>query len=137
MLSYCYSAPCIGASFNFEKYFGWTNHMDYLRCLEKRYTDRCETIDIGNSVEGRSLKVIKISSPSSNGKVKPAIWIDGGIHAREWISHSSVQYLIYELVEKYDNIKNREIIDGFDVYVLPIMNPDGSVFTVIYYQFHG
>ena len=75
MLSYPYSAPCTGASFDFEKYFGWTNHMDYLRCLEKRYADRCETIDIGNSVEGRSLKVIKISSPSSNGKVKPAIWI--------------------------------------------------------------
>ena len=137
MLSYCYSAPCIGASFNFEKYFGWTNHMDYLRCLEKRYADRCETIDIGNSVEGRSLKVIKISSPSSNDKVKPAIWIDGGIHAREWISHSSVEYLIYELVENYDKIKNREILDAFDVYVLPIMNPDGSVFTVISYQFHG
>ena len=111
--------------------------MDYLRCLEKRYADRCETIDIGNSVEGRSLKVIKISSPSSNGKVKPAIWIDGGIHAREWISHSSVQYLIYEMVENYDKIKNREIVDAFDVYVLPIMNPDGSVFTVISYQFYS
>ena len=131
------SAPCTGISFNFQNYFGWTKHMDYLRCLEKRYADRCQTIDIGNSVEGRSLNVMKISSPSSNGKVKPAIWIDGGIHAREWISPSSVQYLIYELVENYDKIKNREIVDAFDVYVLPIMNPDGSVFTVISYQFHG
>ena len=111
--------------------------MDYLRCLEKRYSDRCQTIDIGNSIEGRTLKVIKISSPSASGIVKPAIWIDGGIHAREWISPSSVQYLIYELVENYDKIKNREIVDAFDVYVLPIMNPDGSVFTGISYPFHG
>ena len=88
-------------------------------------------------MEGRSLNVMKISSPSSNGKVKPAIWIDGGIHAREWISPSSVQYLIYELVENYDKIKNREIVDSFDVFVLPIMNPDGSVFTGISYPFHG
>lgn len=28
------------------------------------------------------------------GKVKPAVWIDGGIHAREWIAVSTVVNLI-------------------------------------------
>ena len=130
------SVSCTGVSFNFDNYFGWASHMDYLRCLEKTYSDRCRTIDIGNSVEGRTLKVIKISSPPAKGIVRPAIWIDGGIHAREWISPSSVQYLIHELVENYDKIKIREIVDRFDIYVLPIMNPDGSVFTLIYYLWY-
>ena len=29
----------------------------------------------------------------------PALWIDGGIHAREWISPASAMYLLMELVE--------------------------------------
>ena len=99
--------------------------MDYLECLKQRYSDRCEIIDIGKSVEGRSIKVIKIHQPSSNGQVKPAIWIDGGIHAREWISHSSVEYFVYQLVEKLNLPQNKRMVNNFDIYVAPILNPDG------------
>ena len=66
--------------------------MDFLSCLATRYTDRVKLLDIGSSVEGRALKVIKIGKPSSDGSAKPAIWIDGGIHAREWISPAAVEY---------------------------------------------
>ena len=101
--------------------------MDYLECLTAKYSEMCGIIDIGNSVEGRSIKVIKISRPSSNGEMKPAIWIDGGIHAREWISPSSVEYFVYQLVEKSDLHENKMMVDNFDIYVAPILNPDGYV----------
>ena len=111
--------------------------MDYLQCLASRYSDNCETIDIGNSTEGRPIKVIKISSPSLDGSVKPAIWIDGGIHAREWISPSSVEYLVYQLVENFQLPQNKRMVDNFDIYVLPIMNPDGLVlFVHIYFIYN-
>ena len=105
--------------------------MDYLTCLATRYSDRAQVFDIGVSVEGRALKVIKIGKPSSNGSAKPAIWIDGGIHAREWISPSSVEYVIQQFVENYDASGNSNFVDNFDIYVLPILNPDGYVFNVI------
>ena len=101
--------------------------MDYLECLETKYSEICEIIDIGNSVESRSIKVIKVSRPSSNGEIKPAIWIDGGIHAREWISPSSVEYFVYQLVEKSYLKENKRMVDNFDIYVAPILNPDGYV----------
>ena len=121
------SGTCIDSKFNFEKYFGWKSHMDYLDCLTAKYSEICEIIDIGNSVEGRSIKVIKVSQPSSDGAIKPAIWIDGGIHAREWISPSSVEYFVYQLVEKSDRQENKRMIDNFDIFVAPILNPDGYV----------
>ena len=121
------TGSCVGSSLNFNDYFGWQNHMDYLECLQRRYSDRCETIDIGNSVEGRAIKVIKISQPSTNNKTKPAIWIDGGIHAREWISPSSVEYFVYQLVENFKLPENKKMVDNFDIYVAPILNPDGYV----------
>ena len=101
--------------------------MDYLNCLASRYSDRCQTIDIGNSVEGRALKVLKIGRPRSNGQGKQAVWIDGGIHAREWISPASVEYIIHELVENFDSPENKRLVENLDIYVLPILNPDGYV----------
>ena len=97
--------------------------MDYLNCLVNKYSDRAKTIDIGRSVEGRALKVIKIGR--SNGRSKPAIWVDGGIHAREWISPASVEYIVHQLVEKSNSGKLKQFVDNFDIYVLPILNPDG------------
>lgn len=47
---------------------------------------------IGKSFEGRDLKIIKISNGASNGKRK--IWIDAGLHAREWIGPSTAMYFI-------------------------------------------
>ena len=40
--------------------------------------------DIGLTHENRKMKVIKVCKGGC-GK-KPAMWIDGGMHAREWIT---------------------------------------------------
>ncbi|KAI4490870.1 hypothetical protein M0804_003814 [Polistes exclamans] len=91
----------------------------YLDFLAQTYPDVCSVMNIGNSAEGRPLKVLRIS----NGKAGvPALWIDGGIHAREWISPAAVTYIIDYLVE------NSESLDA-DYYILPVANPDGYEYT--------
>lgn len=62
-------------------------------------------------------QVIRISNGKPNA---PALWIDGGIHAREWISPAAVTYIINHLVENSDNLEA-------DYYILPVANPDGYV----------
>ena len=121
------SEPCMNSVFRygFQHYYGYKDHMRYLYCLEKIYPDRARVIDIGKSIEKRSLKVLKIGKTSHNGMKKKAIWIDGGIHAREWISPATVQYLSYRLVEKYGVGIDKNLVDHFDFYILPILNPDG------------
>ncbi|KAJ1355644.1 hypothetical protein KIN20_013137 [Parelaphostrongylus tenuis] len=69
------------------------------------------------------------------GKEKPgnisskdivAFWIDGGIHAREWIAPSTAMYFIHELFNGYKSDPSvRKILIYMDFYILPIMNPDG------------
>ena len=105
--------------------------MDYLQRLANSYNNIAKIEDIGKSVEGRELRVIKIGTNHSNGSKKPGIWIDGGIHAREWISPASVEYLVHQLVEKCDLPENKNLVENFDLYILPIMNPDGYAFFIL------
>ena len=39
-------------------------------------------IRIGKSSEGKDLFLLKVGMPSPRGVTKPAVWIDGGVHAR-------------------------------------------------------
>jgi carboxypeptidase A4 len=64
---------------------------------------------------GGTTQVLRISKGVDNA---PALWIDGGIHAREWISPAVVTYLIDYLVEHSEQLEA-------DYYVLPVVNPDG------------
>ena len=45
--------------------------------LPQQYPELVSILTIGQSFEGRPLRVIKISN-SKNNESKPAVWIDGG-----------------------------------------------------------
>lgn len=47
-----------------------------------------------------------------------------GIHAREWIGHAVATYIINDLLNGNDT-EVAKILDDFDVFVCPVLNPDG------------
>jgi len=80
---------------------------------------------IGTSSEGRQLKMIKISTnPARNN---PVIMIDGGIHAREWISPAVGTYIVGKLMSLHE--EDRDLVNNVDWWILPVLNPDGYAFT--------
>ncbi|KAG8225683.1 hypothetical protein J437_LFUL001715 [Ladona fulva] len=98
--------------------------MDY---LAHTYKEICETVVIGTSTEGRPLKLMKIST---GGETKPAIWIDGGLHGREWISPATVTYILLQLVEFRE--KHANLLEKLDWYILPVANPDGYEYSHVH-----
>ena len=54
---------------------------------------------------------------------KPAMWIDSGIHAREWIAPATGTWMLNELVE--NDAKHHDLTNKLDWYILPSHNPDG------------
>ena len=49
----------------------------------------------------------QIGKPRADNSEKPAVWIDAGIHAREWIAPATLIYTIYK-VKSNNAIKSRE-----------------------------
>ncbi|EFX63163.1 hypothetical protein DAPPUDRAFT_67309 [Daphnia pulex] len=99
----------------------------YMNYLAVTYPSLVSLIDIGMSYEKRPLHVLRISNSSSPG-TKPAIWIDGGIHAREWIAPAVASYFIQQLVEVPANAK---LLTNVDWYIMPVMNPDGYEYSFV------
>lgn len=100
--------------------------------LASKNPEIASTFSIGKSSDGNDLKVIKIGS-KTNSTSKRSIWIDGGIHAREWISPSTVTYVASSLIEDYEeNGEGKSLVDDFDWYLLPVSNPDGYEYSHTY-----
>jgi len=87
-------------------------------------------INIGKSYLGEDLRVLKMSGSPNGCAKKPKIWIDSGIHAREWISITTGMYLLDRLLEENSTDATvRALRNAYDFYFLPIVNPDGYIYT--------
>lgn len=87
---------------------------------------------IGRSqAEGRDIEAYTISAgPAADGGAKPAVFFTGMCHAREWISPMTVLYMMDRLLDGYgSDAAITAALDGVDVMVVPISNPDGYVFS--------
>uniref|UniRef100_A0A182KB79 Zinc carboxypeptidase A 1 n=1 Tax=Anopheles christyi TaxID=43041 RepID=A0A182KB79_9DIPT len=107
-----------GHYFQLETIYAW---MDM---LAERYPDAVSTLEVGQSYEGRPIKGVKLSRRPDN----KAIVVEGGIHAREWISPATATFLLHELITSEEPTV-RELGTAYDWYFFPIVNPDGYRFT--------
>ena len=103
--------------------------MTFLRDLQAGYTGNSEIITSGSSVQGRVITGIHIWGSGGKGS-KPAVLIHGTVHAREWITTMTTEYFAWQLLTKYASDANiKAVVDKFDFYIMPIVNPDGFVYT--------
>ncbi|CAB3381382.1 Hypothetical predicted protein [Cloeon dipterum] len=111
------------------KVANWENFMtldeinQYMDEVVANYSNIVSELEIGTTTEGRATRVLHIST----GPGKPAIFINGAIHAREWIGPPVAMYAINQLTEFYD--QNSAILNSVDFYIAPVVNPDGYVFS--------
>ncbi|CAH0563476.1 unnamed protein product [Brassicogethes aeneus] len=113
-----------GHRLTWQAYHRLTDIHGYLDYLAETYPDLCSVQTIGQSVLGKDIKVLKVSNGKPGNK---AMWVDGGIHAREWISPSTVTYIINQFVT---NIESEPAsIQNMDWYFAPVLNPDGYEYS--------
>ncbi|XP_050697047.1 carboxypeptidase B-like [Eriocheir sinensis] len=113
-----------GRAMDWTSYHTYDEINDWLASLVSTYPTLCSIEAVGTSYEGRTMNLLTIGK---GGADKPGIFIDGGIHAREWISPATVTFMVNELVTNsatYD-----DILSNVNFYVMPAINPDGYAYT--------
>jgi len=120
------------SSMNWDNYQRYNTIIDWLEGLAAENPDFVTLEDMGSSHEGRKLLMLKVGT-SPQGAETRAIFVDGGIHAREWIAISTATYLLDKVVDTFktkDNSScNSRAIQGVDWYFAPLLNPDGYEYS--------
>ncbi|KAL9699909.1 hypothetical protein quinque_003350 [Culex quinquefasciatus] len=94
----------------------------YLDELAIKHSAKVAVQEVGQSHEGRAIKTITINP----GKDK-VIFLDAGIHAREWIAPATALYVIDQLVKH--SFEGDDALSSVSWVILPVVNPDGYEFS--------
>ncbi|KAI0441704.1 hypothetical protein F4803DRAFT_576230 [Xylaria telfairii] len=128
--AYQYKAGALPGLEWFNAYHPYADHVQYWADLHAALPENSELIVAGTSFEGRPIQGIHLWGKGGKDS-KPAIFFNGNVHAREWITSVVVEYILYQLVTGYNKNDTlvQKVLDNYDFYVLPVVNPDGFVYT--------
>ncbi|XP_072513522.1 carboxypeptidase B2 [Salminus brasiliensis] len=113
---------------NMERYLSLEDIYYSLNKTAQEHPEMVKMMLIGSSFEKRPLYVLKLSG--KRAAVNKAMWIDCGIHAREWISPAFCLFFIRYVLTYYNQYSDiTSMLNKMDIYVLPVMNPDGYEYT--------
>ncbi|KAK3378190.1 hypothetical protein B0H63DRAFT_479165 [Podospora didyma] len=105
----------------------------WMRYINAMFPTITEMTSIGKSYEGRDIFAMRIGSPKGDGPVtvpRKTILVTGGLHGREWISISTVNYLLSSVVTAFDKEPMiTKLLQHFDIVFIPVLNPDGYDYT--------
>jgi hypothetical protein len=146
----------LGADYHLANY---TQLVDYWKKLDAE-SDRLSVVDIGQTAEGRAMKMAIITAPANHQKLlrfrdiarrlalaegisddearrlaaegKAVVWIDGGLHATEVLGAQQLMELVYQMTSRTDR-ETMRILD--DVILLATcVNPDGLELVANWYM---
>ncbi|XP_039988508.1 carboxypeptidase A1-like isoform X1 [Xiphias gladius] len=114
-------------NFDFSRYHTISEIYSFQDMLVAENPNLVSKIVIGQSYEGRPLNVLKFSTGGTN---RPAIWMDTGIHSREWVTQASGTWFAKKIVSDYGSDPAlTAILNKMDIFLEIVTNPDGYYFT--------
>jgi murein tripeptide amidase MpaA len=112
----------------FDKFYRYEDLTRILHAYAKEFPQLVSIESIGKSYEGRDIWLLTLTCfATGSDKEKPALWVDGNIHATELAPSSVCLYLLQTLIKGYGtNPDITRCLDTRAFYICPRVNPDGA-----------
>ena len=108
----------------FEPY-SWERHLELLD--RAQMSEQVRMLDLGSTVEGRDMNLLVIGDPAAAGAPdRKKVWVIARQHPGETMAEWLVEGMLDALLDPADAF-GRQLLKEAVFYVVPNMNPDGSV----------
>lgn len=113
---------------HYDRYYRYDDLTRLLHAFAGEYPHLVRVGSIGQSYEGRDIWLATVTHfETGPAEDKPALWVDGNIHATELAPSSACLYLIDRLTREYGSDEDiTHCLDTRAFYVCPRVNPDGA-----------
>ncbi|NXJ03035.1 CBPO Carboxypeptidase, partial [Psophia crepitans] len=118
----------VSEDYVYTQYHPMEEIYQWMTQIQKNNSELVTQHYLGKTIENRTMYYLQISQPSN--KTKKIIWMDCGIHAREWISPAFCQWFVKEILQNYkSDPKISRFLQNLDLYILPVLNIDGYIYS--------
>lgn len=113
---------------HFDRYYRYDELTTLLQAYAAEYPQLVSLISIGKSYEGRDIWVVVVTSSATGpAEEKPALWVEGNIHATEVSPSTACLYLLNKVTTQYGQDEDiTRALDTRAFYICPRLNPDGA-----------
>jgi hypothetical protein len=110
-----------------EFYLDYDETIEYMMLKVAEHSDICTLSQIGVSFEGRPIYVVRVTGSLPNQPAdKPELYVEAVLHAREWITAGSINWIFDEVLVGYGtDARIRDLVDSMDLTFNLVANPDG------------
>ncbi len=112
----------------FDRFYRYDDLTRLLHEIAAEYPQLIKIESIGKSREGRDVWLVTATNSATGPDTeKPALWVDGNLHAIEVAGSAAALYFIQSLVTRYGKDKTvTECLNTRVFYIVPRVNPDGA-----------
>lgn len=111
----------------YPKYSEYVAKMNYWATT---YPNLCTLQNIGTTQNGRALYVLKISDNATADETEPEVFYSSSMHGDEITGFPTMLHFIDYLLKNYGSLSEiTNLVNGTELYICPLANPDGSYRT--------
>ena len=113
--------------YEWDAYPTYNTYIAMMEEFAANYPEICQVFSIGNSVEGRELKFVKISDNVSEDEPEAQFLYTGTMHGDETTGFVMFLRLIDYLTSNYGTDPEvTDLVNNLEIWINPAANPDGT-----------
>ncbi|WP_396146269.1 M14 family zinc carboxypeptidase [Flavobacterium sp.] len=114
-----------------DAYPRYSEYVAKMQYWAATYPSLCTLQSIGTTALGRTLYVLKISDNASTDETEPEFFYTSSMHGDEITGYPTMLHFIDYLLTNYGSLSEiTNLVNGTELYINPLANPDGSYKTI-------